>query len=713
MNLKKFLLTVLLVLITFWLLKRLIDYSLTLENKPNMAVINSVKRSRYDYIVVGAGTASSVLVRRLVDGFAEGSEECETKPQGVMRARSGRLTYEKLIHALSIQKQCPKLCFRYKPRILMIEAGSKLTWFQRKLSEIPLTCALLFGTGADQVYETVPQNTASLQMKNRQLLLPAGRILGGTAMLNAMIFSLGHPSDVSYQMFHKWYPRFYEEIFPFMNENEKSQLYRSQKDGCQFRPQPVYRHPVTRRIHSVLSTLFRDLGFPVEEEPSGWNAEGLQTPLVFTESGKRWSPYGQCIEPLLKRPDNPITIISDAIVEKLVFAPDSNTTVTGVQVYQRGLDFSVHLKEISSLASEAPTPEVILSAGTFETPALLMRSGAGRRKIAHEHSDISNLLDLPVGQNLHDQPMIGLICTVREQVSINSRIITIKEILRYFWDGKSALSQASALSSIAYLRTTLQRSYNITRPDIQYTFIAASPFENENFRKFGHMRPEAWLKFVPSSNHDLKNTIIILVTLTEPASRGYVSLGNRTKQNFPQPVVNPSYLADPNDLDRLVEGVSWIYSVLMGKAVTIFALPGSVSKPPQVASATTRSTLERLGLHLHLPTYSGCPQWPRKEQPTLMDQWKASFTCLVRSATLSIYHYAGTCPAGESQDSAVVNINLKLIGAKNVRVADASVIPTLPTANPAAHVMAIGNYGGQSILNEYYQKITNSLTDAG
>lgn len=108
---------------------------------------------------VGSGTASSVFVRYLVDGF------------------------DKIVHRkkLRISSTCPrpnyphfrrkwKYCstdWMFRPKILVLEAGPKLNWFQRMLSDIPLTAALLFGLGTDKVYPTTRQKSAAFQLKNQ------------------------------------------------------------------------------------------------------------------------------------------------------------------------------------------------------------------------------------------------------------------------------------------------------------------------------------------------------------------------------------------------------------------------------------------------------------------------------------------------------------------------------------------------------------------
>ncbi|TGZ72396.1 hypothetical protein CRM22_002110 [Opisthorchis felineus] len=599
------------------------------------------------------------------------------------------------------QAQSLNLCTSFKPRILIVEAGPQLSWFQRKLSDIPLTGSLLFGMGVDRVYQTLLQTAASRQLKKQELLLPTGRMVGGTAMLNAMLFSFGHPEDETFRLFNQWNPRFFSELF--------------QEPGhavteCHFTPAPNYRHHLNEKFHVALSEVFKSLGLPVRDSPDGWVKEGLQTPLVFVQKYQRWSSYTSCLEPLLKHKDAQITILPETLVEKVLFDPYKPGFVKGVIVVHKSAKFPIWLSNASEVNPMHPIPEVILSAGTFESPAILLRSGIGMESKPQttDYVTPNNITSLPVGSNFHDHPMIGLVCTFQKPVAINTKVVTPLEMLRYFWSGKSAASQAGAITSIAYLRTSLQRIQNSSKPDIQFTFIAAAVFEQEIFQKLGHFTQDTWQKFLPPRGHDMKNTVIVLVTLLQPYSRGRVTLHQTSPQPFPSIRVDPAYLTAPQDLDRLVEGVSWLYSVLTNHDVLVSAIDLPSAQPPLLNSPQSLGQLGELGLTFHLPQYTNCPPLPphdsTKQSPSSRTKWKLFFTCLVQSVTMSNYHYVGTCPA-TNNSNAVVSDKLLVLGTKNLRVADASVIPVVPTSNPVTYVMAAGNHAAQSILQRYWDQI--------
>ncbi|KAG5442908.1 Choline dehydrogenase, mitochondrial [Clonorchis sinensis] len=142
----------------------------------------------------------------------------------------------------------------------------------------------------------------------KQLLLPTGRMVGGTAMLNAMLFSFGHPEDETFQLFSQWNPRFFSELY---QEPGRAVT------GCHFTPSSNYRHYLNEKFHVALSEVFKSLGLPARDSPDGWVREGMQTPLVFVQDYRRWSPYTNCLEPLLQHKDAQVTILPETLVEKV------------------------------------------------------------------------------------------------------------------------------------------------------------------------------------------------------------------------------------------------------------------------------------------------------------------------------------------------------------------------------------------------------------
>ncbi|KER22184.1 LOW QUALITY PROTEIN: hypothetical protein T265_14924 [Opisthorchis viverrini] len=500
----------------------------------------------------------------------------------------------------------------------------------------------------------------------KQLLLPTGRMVGGTAMLNAMLFSFGHPEDETFRLFSQWNPRFFSELYQEPGhpeqvltccnpnlEGQETVFIRPltiDQPGCHFSPTLNYRHLLNEKFHVALSEVFKSLGFPVRDSPDGWVKEGLQTPLVFVQNYARWSSYANCLEPLLQHEDAQVTILPETLVEKLSESEFAHLKVRGSDLTPASRLPLSRLGQPGSISSfvldsgsmtdrrrTGATAEqtnmctvlfdphkpgfvkgVVVAHKSASFPIWL--SNASEANPIHPLPEPSNITSLPVGLNLHDHPMIVLVCTFQKPVAINTKVVTPLEMLRYIWSGKTsstpsilftlwclvisiasalsrcgvnrsprlknskffrstlcpvstacaaiaesltsvwysstfpngllilllcspilvcnsltvcpiqilaqslqlilyahslvlptdrgpftcakterddtsvpligdylpllgALSQAGAISSVAYLRTSLQRIQNSSKPDIQFTFIAAAVFEQEIFQK--------------------------------------------------------------------------------------------------------------------------------------------------------------------------------------------------------------------------------------
>ncbi|CAH8649420.1 unnamed protein product [Heterobilharzia americana] len=273
----------------------------------------------------------------------------------------------------------------------------------------------------------------------------------------------------------------------------------------------------------------------------------------------------------------------------------------------------------------------------------------------------------------------------------------------------NALSGAPVEGVIVTPFAQYQKAENDSRPDIQYTIISASPFEKDTFESLGNFNPPAWHQFSKDENRaNFENPIVLLVSLLNPLSRGEIKM-KKNDNGSPNGKleVNPAYLSEPNDVNRLVEGIIWIYKAL------------NYVNAMNKLNLTISNTKKPISIKLHLPHYFGCPKIPKAEseksfeQTNFSEELKEAIACLTKSTTLSNYHTVGTC-AMKLQNTnypAVVDQNFKLIGVNNVRIGDASVISKIPTGNPAALIMAIGNQLAKYVVRENWQQLimtTNS-----
>jgi choline dehydrogenase len=265
--------------------------------------------------------------------------------------------------------------------------------------------------------------------------------------------------------------------------------------------------------------------------------------------------------------------------------------------------------------------EVILSAGAFETPKLLMLSGIGPAEHLAAHG-ITTLVDLPgVGQNLQDHLMI----------------------LMYFLaaqDPGRALINAEA----GLFANTRDRS-GVASPDLQYHVLAGMdllPVAEPNF--------------------------LICPTLCKPHGRGYLEL--RSADSGAQPIIQPRYLECQSDLDTLMAGIELAHD--LGRTAPLKDLCAD-TRPFAVPDSTQPGA--------RVPV-------PARGDSALPD--------FVRANATTVWHPVGTCRMGRDR-MAVVDPQLRVHGIDRLRVADASIMPTIPSGNTNAPAIMIGEHAADLI----------------
>jgi choline dehydrogenase len=283
--------------------------------------------------------------------------------------------------------------------------------------------------------------------------------------------------------------------------------------------------------------------------------------------------------------------------------------------------------------------EVILSGGTINSPHLLQVSGIGPG--AHLKSiGVPVVHDLPgVGANLSDHYAIRISHRVKDAVSINelSRGLRLgREIARWLTTGRGALTFGVS-SAQAFARSR----EGLASPDIQLLFSPASYDHN----KFGELEREPGMT--------------IAVSIARPESRGTIMA--KSSDPFVRPSLKPNYLSVPNDLRVSLAGIAI--------ARRIFAAP-----------ALARHSVAEI------------TPGPGVTTPEALADY-------IRQQGTTIYHIVGTCKMGEDP-MAVVDTRLRVRGLTGLRVIDASVMPTVTTANTNAPTIMIAEKGAAMIRED-------------
>jgi choline dehydrogenase len=284
--------------------------------------------------------------------------------------------------------------------------------------------------------------------------------------------------------------------------------------------------------------------------------------------------------------------------------------------------------------------EVILSAGVVGSPQLLMLSGVGHADHLADNG-ITAVADLPVGDNLHDHLFHALTFHVTTSTMRGNALFfakgVAKELLR---PGKTFLAN-SVFESVAFVRTSQATDV----PDLQLHLLPwsyVSPNQDEPIRHDVDPRP----------------SLTVLSTLIYPRSRGTLRLASGDP--LEAPLIDFRYLSDPADLEVLAEGSEMVREIMGGAAfggsVKTEIHPGAEHQGPDL----------------------------RRE--------------ILNRAT-SVYHGVGTCRMGVDE-KAVVGPDLKVRGVDGLRVADASIMPSITGGNTNAPAIMIGEKAAELILNQ-------------
>lgn len=351
-----------------------------------------------------------------------------------------------------------------------------------------------------------------------------------------------------------------------------------------------------------------------------------------------------------------LTVYKNSLAQRILF--DSNKTAVGVQVSTQGtygtpsVDFVLHARN-----------EVIVSAGVFQSPQLLMVSGIGPGDQLKRYN-IPPIHDLPgVGQNMWDHVLFGVGYRVNVQTAsarLNNPSLNVQASEAFLTNGTGPLSTFGG----GY--------YGWEKLPEPYRSKISESSRNELAKKFPADWPE--LEYLPSSGYsgfrqnnsldpvDGYNYAFLNAAIVSPLSRGSVTIQSANMST--PPLINPNWLAAAPDRELAIQAVHrlrqlWQYLAKQGLALGDEILPG--------ANVTTdRDILDYIGQSL-----------------------------------IEVYHAASTCKMGPSSDkNAVVNAKGQVYGTKRLRVVDASAFPLLPPGHPQATVYALAEKIAAEILQD-------------
>lgn len=288
------------------------------------------------------------------------------------------------------------------------------------------------------------------------------------------------------------------------------------------------------------------------------------------------------------------------------------------------------------------------------------------------------MADLPVGENLHDHIYSGGVhFTVKDPVSLTQQgVFTATNLMKYFTQGKGPMTSTGGVEGLGFIRTRYANQSE-DWPDVEIHFVSGSVTSDGGraFKEYNGVTDELWTKvYQPYTPFD---TFSMDPVLLRPKSRGFIKL--RSANPYDHPIIDPKYLTHPDDIMTIIEGSKIAIAVGL--------------TPPY----------KKFGAKLFQTVFPGCEAYIY-----LSDEYLA---CVARTYTQTIYHPVGTCKMGAAWDgTAVVDPELRVLGGvKNLRVVDASIIPTIISGNTNAPVIMIAEKAADLIKGKQLEPILGAV----
>ncbi len=534
--------------------------------------------ARYDHIVIGGGSAGCVAAWRLIG--------------------AGR-------------------------KVLLLERGH---WHRHPLLDMPPGVFKLLKNGSKffEIHRSVPQE----HLGGRVAEVPQGNVLGGGSAVNGQVYVRGRPSD--YDGWHEilrgnndavgWS---WQDVLPHFRRLEGNQRFNDDLHGCDGPLLVSDPGQINEMAHWFVQSL-QAQGEPFNPDFNGPSQRGAGYFQFTYRQGQRVSAAHAFIEPIRGNPNLALRLA--ASVHRIIV--------------ENGRAVGVVYRDKSGLHEARADGEIILSAGAYITPKILMLSGLGPAAHLEAHG-IPLIADLPgVGQNLVDHPDVSIVARANGP---------------YGYYGQD-------------------RGWNMVRNGLQFRLFGSGPITTTGLEAACFVNPtdpdappthEAYcipILYLPpdmlAPEGDGYGTSIQIVLL-KPHSRGEVRLASANPDDMP--AISPNFLKDPRDLAAMIAGLRYFRRTL-----------------------ETRPLADRID---------------RIIAPLPDDFSDAALAAHCRKMVKTNYHPAGTARMGADGDRmAVLDARMRVRGIAHLSVCDMSAVPAIPAGNTNAAAMMLGDRCADLVL---------------
>ena len=497
--------------------------------------------------------------------------------------------------------------------VLLLEAGrNDKTQLVRKPGMIgPLH-------SVPQLKKTVSWEHYTVEQKHalgRKIPQTHGKVIGGSSSINGMVFVRGNRKN-----YDDWAAEgntgwSYDDVLPSFKRFESFEDGDNDYRGGSGPIKVIRARELTPASESFIDALSETASVKKNDDYNAAEQEGVS---LFQQSNSGGLRYSAAVGYLDDKPAN-LEVLPKTHVARVVI---ENGRATGVEILTKTGREIIRANR-----------EVVLSAGVYGSPHLLMLSGIGPADHLRAFG-LDVVADLPVGDNLHDHLFVPMTFAMPTAIRRPSPGYFGRAFIRENFRNNSTWLARSVFEVVAFVRTPQAAAV----PDLQLHVLPwsyPSPNQDANIRH----KP------------DPRRALTIMSTLIYPKSRGTFRLASADPTAAP--MIDPNYLDEQADIDVLVSGMELIRETMAAKSM----LGGvEVEVAPGPAYAT-----------------------------------RADLAKEVLNRATTVYHPVGTCRMGVD-DRAVVDPQLRVRGVEGLRVADASIMPSIVGGNTNAASMMIGEH---------------------